>query len=687
LKEKKIVILASGNGSNFEVIVNRAKYSKFPIRILGLITDNPNAYAIERAKRLGIPYRTVSDVGDELIEAIRSFGNVDAVVMAGFMRILPPKVIEEFEGKILNVHPSLLPSFKGTRAIERAWASGVRFSGVTVHIATEKVDEGKILAQRVIPVFEEESLESFESRVHSVEHALYFDTIVEFLFNERIPYALITSYEKSPEILKFAKFLLERGYTIISTTGTAKFLNENGVLAFDVSSITGFPEILGGRVKTLNPYIFAGILWMDENDSALKWLKIPKIEIVFVQLYPFSEVAEKTDNLDELIEMIDIGGVSLIRAGAKNFRKVLVITDVEDIDAVMEDLERGEISEELRRKLAVKAFAKTAAYDIKIYEVLASLLDRANFHKNIFIHVSNPEPLRYGENPHQLAWVKKNPNSFLSAVEQLGGKELSYNNILDSFSAFSCVSEFENHACVIVKHTNPCAGAEGESSLEVYNKTLRGDMEAAFGGIIAFNFAVEEELAQLIVEHFYEVIIATDYSQKALEILSKRKNLRILRVDPYRYHPPHLSLSMMGNDILIQTNDYSLPYEYIDYKVGKEEEGEIEEIIFGLRMVKWAKSNAAVVVKDKTLLGTGSGLVDRVSAVKLALAKAGEKAKGGFLISDGFFPFADSIEVAKDYGIKVVVEPGGSIRDEVVIERAKELGLKLVFTGKRLFRH
>jgi phosphoribosylaminoimidazolecarboxamide formyltransferase/IMP cyclohydrolase len=685
--EKRIVILASGNGTNFEAIVRRAKYSKFPLRVLGLITDNPQAYAIERAKNLGIPYKIVSDVGEELIEAIRSFGNVDAVVMAGFMRILPQKVIEEFRGKILNIHPSLLPSFKGMNAIERAWTSGVRFSGVTVHIATEKMDEGPILAQRVIPTFEGESLESFESRVHSVEHALYFDTIVEFLFKERPPYALITSYEKTPEILNFARFLLERGYTIISTTGTANFLNENGVLAFDVSSITGFPEILGGRVKTLNPYVFAGILGREEDARILSWLKIPKIEIVFVQLYPFSEVAEKSDDLEEIIEMIDIGGVSLIRAGAKNFRRVLVLTDLDDIKAVMDEMERREISEELRKKLAVKAFAKTASYDIKIYEVLASFLDRMNFHKNIFIHISDPQPLRYGENPHQLAWIKKNPNSFLSAIEQLGGKELSYNNILDSFSAFSCVSEFENHACVIVKHMTPCAGAEGESPLEAYNKTLNGDMEASFGGIIAFNFAVEEELAQLLVEHFYEVVIATDYSQKALEILSKKKNLRILRVDPYKYQPPYLNMVMLGNDVLIQTNDYTLPYDYIDYKVGNEEEGEREEIIFGLRMVKWAKSNAAVVVKNKTLLGTGSGLVDRVSAVKVALEKAGEKAKGGFLISDGFFPFADSIEVAKSYGIKVVVEPGGSIRDEVVIERAKELGLKLVFTGKRLFRH
>jgi phosphoribosylglycinamide formyltransferase, formyltetrahydrofolate-dependent len=407
--EKRIVVLASGSGTNFEAIVRRAKYSKFPLRVLGLITDNPQAHAIERAKNLGIPYKIVSDVGEELINAIRSFGNVDAVVMAGFMRILPERVIEEFRGKILNIHPSLLPSFKGLNAIERAWVSGVRFSGVTVHIATEKVDEGPILAQKVIPTFEGESLESFESRVHSVEHSLYFDTIVEFLFNERPPYALITSYEKTPEILNFAKFLLERGYTIISTTGTAKFLNENGVLAFDVSSITGFPEILGGRVKTLNPYVFAGILGREEDERILSWLKIPKIEIVFVQLYPFSEVAEKSDDLEEIIEMIDIGGVSLIRAGAKNFRKVLVLTDLEDIKAVMDEMERGEISEELRKKLAVKAFAKTARYDIKIYEILASFLDRANFHKNIFIHISDPQPLRYGENPHQLAWDKEKP--------------------------------------------------------------------------------------------------------------------------------------------------------------------------------------------------------------------------------------------------------------------------------------
>lgn len=688
MKEKGIVILASGNGSNFEAIVKRAKKSRFPIKVLGLITDNPKSYAIERAKRLGIPYKVISDTGEELINVIRSFGKVDAVVMAGFMKILPPETINEFKGKILNIHPSLLPSFKGTKAIQRAWSSGVKFSGVTVHIATEEVDSGPILAQKTIPLFDEESLESFESRVHSVEHALYFDTIVEFLFNERVPYALITAYEKKSEILEFARFLTDKGYTIISTTGTAKFLNDNGVLAFEVSSITGFPEIFGGRVKTLNPYIFGGILHRRDGEEGIaRQLNIPRIDIVLVQLYPFMEVAQKTNDIEEILEMIDIGGVGLIRAAAKNFKDVVVITDLSDIQRVMEEMEEGEISYELRASLAVKAFATTSKYDINIYETLASMLDRVNMHKNIFIHVSEPKPLRYGENPHQQAWVKTNPNSFLSSIEQLWGKELSYNNILDTFSAFSCVSEFEGYACAIVKHMSPCAGAEGKSPAEVYQKTLKGDMMAAFGGIVAFNFAVEEDLAEMLKEHFFEVIIATDYSSKAIEILSKKKNLRILRIDPFKYQVPHINLLMLGNDILIQTNDYSPPYENFDYKVGNFDENEIPDILFGLKMVKWAKSNAAVVVKDKTLLGVGSGLVDRVTAVKVALEKAGENAKGGFLISDGFFPFPDSVELAHKFGIKVVVEPGGSIRDELVIERAKELGIKLVFTGKRLFRH
>ncbi len=686
--KKRVVVLASGNGTNFEALVKRARISKFPLEFVSLITDNPKAPAIERAKRLNIPYKIISDPGDELVEYINSLGRIDAIVMAGFMRILPAKTIEAFRGKILNIHPSLLPAFKGTKAIERAWAKGVRFSGVSVHIATEKVDDGPILAQRVIPLFPEESLESFEGRVHSVEYALYFDALVDFLFKERVPYALISSYEKTPKIVEFARFLQGEGYTIISTSGTAKFLAENGIFVFEVSSITGFPEIFGGRVKTINPYIAGGILYDRETDERIaRILNIPRIDLVFVQLYPFSKTAERTDNIDELIEMIDIGGITLLRAAAKNFKYVITLIDPEDIDTIMEEMREGEVKIETKASLAVKAFAATTRYDMEIYETLASKLDQKNMHKNIFIYVSNPEPLRYGENPHQKAWLKKTQNSFLSAVEQLHGKPLSYNNIMDAFSAFSCASEFEDHACVIIKHQTPCAGAEGESPLECYEKTLLGDMMAAFGGIIAFNFAVEEDLARKVAEHFYEVIIATDYSSGALDILTKKKNLRILKIDPFKYQAPYINLVMQGNDILIQTNDYSPPYEGFDCKVGKINETELKDVIFGLKMVKWAKSNAAVVVKNKILLGTGSGLVDRVTAVKVALEKAGSRSIGAVLVSDGFFPFPDSIVLAHKYGISLVVEPGGSIRDEEVIEEAKKLGIKLVFTGKRLFRH
>ncbi len=690
VREKKVVVLASGNGSNFEALVRRARATRYPISFPLLITNNPEAKVIERARKLGVPYRIIEDPGKPTVEAIRSVGRVDAVVLAGYMRILPPETVNAFKGKILNIHPSLLPAFKGKDAIKRAWASGVKFTGVTVHIVTEKVDEGPILAQRAIPMFREESLQSLEERIHRVEHALYFDTLVKFLFDKPVKYALLASYEKTPKLVRFAHFLQEYGYSIAATSGTARYLRENGVYTVEVSALTGFPEVFGGRVKTLNPYVMGGILFHREDDYPIAMeMDVPEIDIVFVQLYPFKETLRKTKDLDEIVEMIDIGGVALIRAAAKNHAFVSVITDPEDIVPFMLEMEEneGQISEETRQRLAVKAFARTAGYDVDIYEGLGGILAPTEMYRDVFIHVKDPIELKYGENPHQKAWVYTGPNSFLSATEQLHGPALSYNNILDVYSAWSAVMEFSDHAIVIVKHGSPAAGAEAESPIRAYEKTLIGDMQAAYGGIIAINFAVEEDLARKISEHFYEVIVATDYSEGALEILSKKKRLRILKIDVFKYRLPHLQMLMQGGDILVQTTDFDPPYEYIESKTEPLTDKEVEDVIFGLKMVKWAKSNAAVVVKDKTLLGTGSGLVDRVTAVRVALQKAEDNVYGSTLVSDAFFPFPDSIEWAHRFGVKVVAEPGGSKRDKEVIEKAKELGIKLVFTGKRLFRH
>ncbi len=690
MKEKKLVVLASGNGSNFEALVRRSRATGYPLRFSLLITDNPTAKVIERAKRLGVPYEVVGDPGRPTLEAIKSAGKVDAVVLAGYMRILPPETVNAFRGKILNIHPSLLPAFKGRDAIRRAWSSSAKFTGVTVHIVTEKVDEGPILAQRVVPLFRGESLESLERRIHEVEHALYFDTLINFLYGHLPKYALLSAYEKHPKVVRLANFLQAYGYSIAATSGTAKYLRENGVYAIDVSALTGFPEVFGGRVKTLNPYIMGGILFRREEDRAIALeMGVPNVEFLFVQLYPFKETAERSRDISEIVEMIDIGGVSLIRAAAKNYEDVTVVVDPQDIPEVMLEMEEGEgrVGEETRKELAVKAFAKTAEYDVQIYEHLSHMLAPRLIYKNIFIHLKNPQTLRYGENPHQQAWMYKSAGSFLSSVEQLSGPDLSYNNVLDAYSAWSCVQEFEDHAIVVVKHGSPAAGAEGDNPLQTYQKVLLGDMQAAYGGVVAINFAVERELALKLKEHFYEVILATDFSEEALEILGKRKRLRLLKIDVFKYRLSPIQMLMQGKDMLVQTVDYDPPYESIESKTDPLSEDEIRDVIFGLKMVRWAKSNAAVVVKNRTLLGTGSGLVDRVTAVRVALEKAGDNVYGSTLVSDAFFPFPDSVEWAYRFGVKVVAEPGGSRRDEEVIEKAKELGIKLVFTGKRLFRH
>ena len=497
--------------------------------------------------------------------------------------------------------------------------------------------------------------------------------------------AIISVYDKT-DISEFANFLKERGYTIISTGSTAKVLKENGVDVVEVENYTGAKEMLSGRVKTLHPRIHGGILFKRDSREHIKTVEnmgIFNIEVVVVNLYPFEQVALKTDSENELIENIDIGGPTLLRAAAKNYKDVLVVCDPEDYRWIMENFDS--IDREIRRKLALKVFAKTSYYDGLIVEKLSN---SSNF-KEIGLPIKIKMNLRYGENPHQNAYFGYNPLvKGISNMEQLNGKELSYNNILDIDVAYRMILEFEKTTCVIIKHNTPCGVATSNSGVEAYIKALEGDPVSAFGGIIGINTVVGKELAKLITERFYEVIIAFGYEKEALDILKTKKNLRVLKVLDADLKFTEVRTVIGG--YLLQESDYRSDFTYETVSKKNPTEEQIKELEFAFKVAKYAKSNSVVFAKNGATLSIGTGQTSRIDSVKFAAIKAkelGKDLRGSVLASDGFFPFRDSIDLAKELGVEAIVEPGGSIRDQEVIDAANEHGIALIFTHTRHFRH
>ncbi|PMQ01299.1 MAG: bifunctional phosphoribosylaminoimidazolecarboxamide formyltransferase/IMP cyclohydrolase [Dictyoglomus sp. NZ13-RE01] len=498
-----------------------------------------------------------------------------------------------------------------------------------------------------------------------------------------MPFALLSVYNKEG-ITNFAKELHSLGYNLIGTSSTAKEIRKENIPIQEVSEFTGFSELIGGRVKTLHPKIFAGILARRDKKEDLEELKknnIPLIDIVVCNLYPFSDVIKKEDTTLEIaLENIDIGGVSLLRAGAKNFPHVLVVCDPLDYEEVIKRIKENSVDIEFRKKLAIKAFSYTSYYDQAITKYLSN-----QFSDNMEIVLKKEMDLRYGENPQQKAVYYLLPHQKLPWTK-IHGKELSYNNLLDIDSAWRLILEFSNTACAIIKHNNPCGVAEGENGKEAFLKAFDGDPVSAYGGIIACNFIVDEDCANEMSKHFFEVIIAKGYTEKALNILNKKKNLRLLISNEDSNKNPW-EIRSLTYGFLVQDYNDILFTEYEVKTSHKPDEKDLEELLFALKVVKHTKSNAIVVSKNKQTIGIGAGQMNRVNAVKIALEQAGEKAKSAYLASDAFFPFPDSIELAGKYGIKAIIQPAGSIRDPEVIQKAEELGIILVMIPQRHFRH
>ena len=501
--------------------------------------------------------------------------------------------------------------------------------------------------------------------------------------------ALISVFDKT-KVVELAQALHNLGIEILSTGGTAKALRSVNVAVTDVSDYTQFPEIMDGRVKTINPLIEGGILGLrDQHSKDAEANQIQWIDLVVCNLYPFSETISREDcNLAMALENVDIGGPTMVRSAAKNVGWVCAVVDPFDYSTITDELQSGEVLFETRKKLSAKAFGHTAQYDTIIHNYLKN----EKLSDNLSITFEKHSEMRYGENPHQLASSYKipgntEPNILNATIHQ--GKQLSYNNIMDADGALACVREFDEPACVVVKHANPCGVAVGDNLLDVYTRAFNADSLSAFGGIIAFNRTCTRDVAEAISKVFVEIVLAPNFEPEALDIFKKKKNLRVLGIGKFKKRAAKLEVRNVDGGLLVQNTDTKTLSKNDLTVVTKKQpsEQEIETTLFTWKVLRHAKSNGILISKDNTTVGLGAGQVSRVDAVHMALRKGGKSVRGGVLASDAFFPFRDSIDAIKDSGVKVVVQPGGSIRDREVIEACDEYGIAMIFTGTRCFKH
>ncbi|NRO36524.1 Bifunctional purine biosynthesis protein PurH [Lactobacillus helveticus] len=710
----KIAILASGNGTNFEVLTKKFQAGEIPGTEALMFCNHPNAPVIKRAQRLGIPYETfsVKECGSKqayearLLKVLKEY-KIDFIILSGYLRVVGSTILNEYPDSIVNLHPALLPKYPGLNSIARAFVDYQRGlidkTGVTVHFIDARLDHGPIIAQKAVPIYPDDTEETLETRVHETEHELFPMAVSEVIQTRmkrgnKVKRALVSVSDKT-NLVPFVKGLVENHYEIISTGGTKKKLDEAGIKTISVEEITGFPEILDGRVKTLNPYIHGGLLAerdKPEHMKTLEKLNIHTIDLVCVNLYPFKQTIEKPNvELADAIENIDIGGPSLLRAASKNYASVTVVTDQADYDRVLKEItENGDTNLKTRAELAAKVFRTTAAYDALIAEYLTKQTGLEDPEK-LTLTYDLKQRMRYGENSHQKAWLYEDalPKKFsILQAEQLHGKKLSYNNIKDADEALRAIREFQAEPTVVaMKHMNPCGIGRGKTLEEAWDRAYEADSISIFGGVIALNRQVDLATAKKMHKIFLEIVIAPGFDDDALAVLEKKKNIRLLQLDfshenePVRYE----TVSVMGG-LLMQEQDV-LNENVADWKCVtdvKPTEQQLKTMMFALKAVKHTKSNAIVVANNERTLGVGAGQPNRIDSAKIAVKHAGEAIDNtAVMSSDAFFPFGDCVEYAGKHGIKAIVQPGGSVRDQESIESANKYGIAMVFTGYRHFRH
>ncbi|MEO8571656.1 MAG: bifunctional phosphoribosylaminoimidazolecarboxamide formyltransferase/IMP cyclohydrolase [Chloroflexota bacterium] len=745
----RIAVGVSGAGSNLRALVAAERRRGLGGSIVLVFADRA-CPALDWAAEEGIETALVPGGDDATLAATLEAVETRIVVLAGYMRIVGPAVLAAFPGRILNVHPSLLPAFPGAHAIADALAHGVKVTGCTIHIVDETLDGGPILVQEAVSIVPDDHEASLATRIHTVEHRL-LPWAVALLANDAVaidgrvarvltdraeaaidfPRRALLSLSDKTGVVAFAGRLVVAGFELVSTGGTARTLREAGLPVTDVAAVTGFPEMLDGRVKTLHPRIHAGVLADVTSQAHRRQLVeagIAPFELVVVNLYPFAAAAERPGvTQPELVEEIDIGGPSLIRAAAKNHRGgVAVVTSPARYDEVLAAIEvPGRVGTGLASALAVEAFRHTAAYDARIATELPRRMtgDSPDVHDGLpdepglpgatdpypatlTVGLEKVETLRYGENPHQPAARYRRPGStiadgpFATGEPPLQGKALSYNNVLDAAAAAAIGRVLRGPACVIVKHTNPCGAAERPALLEAWQAALAGDPVSAFGGVVALTREVDAIVAAALVSIFLEVVVAPGFDTAARTILATKPNLRLV-VDPLLAldsagpaPDPAGSIRSAGGAVLMTAPDTSAddPAGWTLATHRAPNEAETLDLDLAWRLVRGVTSNAIVLVRDRRLIGIGSGQTSRVDAARGAVDKArayaGDEALiGAACASDAFYPFPDAVEVCLAAGVTAFAQPGGSLRDEEAIAVVDTAGGTMLLTGTRHFRH
>ena len=743
----RIAVGVSGGGSNLRALHAAAGRGELGAEIVLVFADRA-CPALEWASEQGIDTALLPDGDDVALAETLGGASPDAIVLAGYMRVIGPRVIAGHAGRILNTHPSLLPAFPGAHAVRDALAHGAAVTGATVHLVDETLDGGPIVAQEAVPILAADDEATLHERIRAVEHrilpratALLLAGAVAVGSDGRrvvldldraeasvpTPRRALLSVSDKTGLADFGRGLVGLGFELVSTGGTARALRDAGLPVTDVAAVTGFPEMLDGRIKTLHPRVHAGILAdrrLADHRRQLVAAAVAPFELVVVNLYPFAAAAERPGiGFDELVEEIDIGGPSMVRAAAKNHASVAIVTSPARYKAVLAAIaDEGSVPAGLRAALAVEAFHQTAAYDARIAAELPGRMAAAGvtlpdepglpgagdaYPATLTIGLEKVETLRYGENPHQpaaryrRAGTRQTDGPFASATAPLQGKQLSYNNVLDASAAAALARQLDGPACVIVKHTNPCGAAERETLPEAWTAALAGDPVSAFGGVVALTDEVDRPTAEGLASIFLEVVVAPGFDADARAVLAAKANLRLV-VDPSLASgdvaatsiDPTGSIRTAGGAFLVTAPD-TIPDDPTTWQLATSRaptDAERRDLELAWRLVRGATSNAIVLVCDGRLIGLGSGQTSRVDAARQAVEKAlaisGEAVlRGAACASDAFYPFPDGVDVCLSAGVSAFVQPGGSIRDDDVIAAAERAGATMLLTGVRHFRH
>ncbi|HEX6497957.1 MAG TPA: bifunctional phosphoribosylaminoimidazolecarboxamide formyltransferase/IMP cyclohydrolase [Micromonosporaceae bacterium] len=716
----RLVVLVSGSGTNLQALLDACADPAYGAAVVAVGADRDGVEGLTRAAKHDVPtfVHRVSDYPDRAawdaaLTASCAAYRPDLIVSAGFLKLVGPAFLERFGGRYVNTHNALLPAFPGMHGPRDALAYGVKIAGATLHFVDAGVDTGPIIAQVAVPVLDDDTEDSLTERIKHAERRQLVEYVGRLVRDgwtitgrkvtigvselRPIKRALVSVYDKTG-LDDLVRALHANGVEIVSTGSTAARVEAAGAPVTRVEDLTGFPECLGGRVKTLHPRVHAGLLAdlrLDSHAEQLAQLDIEPFDLLVSNLYPFRETVASGADPDACIEQIDIGGPTMVRAAAKNFASVAVVTSPEAYPLVVDALSAGGTTLAQRRALAAKAFADIAEYDVAVAHWFAvrEAVDAGGWWPEFEgLALRRSSVLRYGENPHQRAALYVDPDRApgLAQARQVHGKEMSYNNYVDADAAWRAANDFAEPCVAIIKHANPCGIAVGGDVAEAHRKAHACDPVSAYGGVIAVNRPVTVDMAKQVSEVFTEVIVAPSYEDGVVDVLAAKKNLRILVAPAWR--PERVEWRQVSGGVLVQTADRidadgDDPANWRLVAGAPADDATLADLAFAWRAVRAVKSNAILLATDRATVGVGMGQVNRVDSARLAVSRAGERAFGSVAASDAFFPFPDGLQVLIEAGVRAVVQPGGSVRDEEVVAAAAASGVTLYLTGTRHFFH